>query len=55
MHQAVVNLAEDPGELRDLSRKYPAKHKALLKLWKQYVNTNGVIVSDAGPFAVDGL
>ena len=47
----LFDLSEDPAELQDLSRKYPEKREALLKLWEQYAKTNGVIVSDAGPFA----
>jgi len=47
----LFNLRDDPAELRDLSSKYPEKRKDLLKLWDEYVKTNGVIVSDAGPFA----
>jgi len=47
----LFNLREDPAELHDLSAKYPDKRKALLKLWDEYVERNGVIVSEAGPFA----
>jgi len=47
----LFNLREDPAELQDLSKKYPEKRDALLTLWEQYAKTNGVIVSDAGPFA----
>ena len=47
----LFNLREDPAELQDLSKKYPEKRDALLTLWEQYAKTNGVILSDAGPFA----
>ncbi len=47
----LFNLREDPAELHDLSAKYPEKRAALLKLWDEYVKRNGVIVSDAGPYA----
>lgn len=47
----LFNLREDPAELHDLSSTHPEKRKALLELWNQYVKRNGVIVSDAGPFA----
>jgi arylsulfatase len=47
----LFNLRDDPAELHDLSAKYPDKRKDLLKLWDEYVKTNGVIVSDAGPYA----
>ena len=47
----LFNLKDDPAELHDLSERYPEKRDALLKLWEQYVQQNGVIVSDAGPYA----
>jgi arylsulfatase A-like enzyme len=47
----LFNLREDPAELHDLSAKHPDKRKALLELWDEYVKRNGVIVSEAGPFA----
>lgn len=47
----LFNLGDDPAEMHDLSAKHPAKREALLKLWEEYVKINGVIVSDAGPFA----
>lgn len=48
----LFNLREDPAELHDLSAKYPDKRAALLELWNQYAQRNGVIVSDAGPYAL---
>jgi arylsulfatase len=47
----LFNLKDDPAELHDLSAKYPEKRDAMLKLWDDYVKQNGVIVSEAGPFA----
>lgn len=47
----LYNLKDDPAELQDLSAKYPDKRAALLKLWDEYVTRNGVVVSDAGPYA----
>ena len=47
----LFNLREDPAELHDLSATYPDKRKALLDLWDEYVKRNGVIVSEAGPYA----
>jgi arylsulfatase A-like enzyme len=47
----LFNLKDDPAEMHDLSATHPEKRQAMLKLWDEYVKTNGVIVSDAGPFA----
>jgi arylsulfatase A-like enzyme len=47
----LFDLRRDPAELHDLSAKYPEKRKALLELWDEYVKRNGVVLSDAGPFA----
>ena len=47
----LFNLRDDPAELNDLSAKYPDKRMALLGLWDEYVKRNGVIVSEAGPYA----
>ncbi|MGD9633162.1 MAG: arylsulfatase [Pirellulales bacterium] len=49
----LFNLKDDPAEMHDLSAKYPEKRDEMLKLWDEYVKTNGVIVSDAGPYALD--
>jgi arylsulfatase len=46
----LINLREDPAEMRDLSEAHPDKREALLELWEEYVKRNGVIISDAGPF-----
>ena len=48
---ALYNLKDDPAEMHDLSSKLPEKRKTLLDLWEQYVKRNGVIVSEAGPYA----
>lgn len=47
----LFNLRDDPAELLDLSQKHPEKRDAMLELWDEYVRRNGVIVSDAGPYA----
>lgn len=47
----LFNLQGDPGEMEDLSATHPDERAALLKLWDGYVRANGVIVSDAGPYA----
>lgn len=47
----LFNLKNDAAETRDLSAAHPDKCKALISLWDEYVKKNGVIVSDAGPFA----
>ena len=46
----LFNLRTDPGETTDLSKQEPAKTKALLALWEEYVTQNGVILTDDGPF-----
>jgi arylsulfatase len=47
----LFNLKDDPAEMHDLSATHPEKREAMLKLWDEYVKTNNVILSDAGPFA----
>jgi len=46
----LFNLAEDRGEQRDLSEKFPEKKRQLIALWDEYVKTNGVIIGDRSPF-----
>jgi arylsulfatase len=47
----LYNLAQDPAELHDLSKKYPDKLKELVDLWKQYASHNHVIIpNDAGEY-----
>jgi arylsulfatase len=46
----LFNLKTDPGETTDLSKQEPAKTKAMLALWEEYVAENGVILTDDGPF-----
>jgi arylsulfatase len=41
---ALYNLAQDPAEAHDLSRRNPEKMRELLALWDQYVERNGVIL-----------
>jgi arylsulfatase len=45
----LFNLAEDPGEQYDLSVKFPEKRKALIALWDEYVELNGVIIGERSP------
>jgi arylsulfatase A-like enzyme len=47
----LFNLLKDPGELHDLSKKNPLRLKTLTELWASYAKSNGVVISDAGPFA----
>ena len=47
----LFDLKGDPAEMHDLSKQHPEKQDAMLKLWDEYRRANGVIVSDAGPFA----
>lgn len=47
----LFNLRNDPAETHDLSAEQPEKRNAFISLWDEYVKKNGVIVSDAGPFA----
>jgi arylsulfatase len=49
----LFNLKNDPGEITDLSKKEPAKTKAMLALWDEYVAQNGVILTDDGPFKAE--
>jgi len=46
----LFNLAEDLGEQRDLSAKFPKKRQELIALWDQYVEMNGVIIGSRSPF-----
>jgi arylsulfatase len=47
----LFNLRDDPAELHDLSAQHPERRDAMLRLWHAYAQANGVIESDAGPFA----
>ncbi|MHC4750366.1 MAG: arylsulfatase [Planctomycetota bacterium] len=38
----VYNLREDPGEIHDVSEKYPEKKAALIKAWLHYAEQNEV-------------
>ena len=40
----LFNLAQDPGERRDLAGENPDKVKALLALWDEYARANNVIL-----------
>lgn len=46
----LFNLKTDPAETHDLSKEQPAKRKALLALWDEYVKQNGVLLTNDGPF-----
>lgn len=46
----LFNIKDDLAEMHDLSSQQTAKRDTMLKLWDEYVKTNGVIESDAGPF-----
>jgi arylsulfatase len=43
----LYNLAADPGELHDLSSKFPARAQALAEGWENYADSNGVITPNA--------
>jgi arylsulfatase A-like enzyme len=43
----LYDLAADPGELHDLSSKFPDRAEALAKAWEVYAESNGVIQPDA--------
>jgi arylsulfatase len=40
----LFNLADDPGELRDLSAQHPEKLKELIAGWDRYVADNGLVL-----------
>ena len=42
----LFNLAEDPGEAKDLSKTMPAKLKALKAQWDRYAADVGVVPSE---------
>jgi arylsulfatase A-like enzyme len=50
----LFNIKNDPGETHDLSKEEPAKRKALLALWDEYVKRSGVILTNDGPFQTKG-
>jgi len=45
----LFNLKADLAEMHDLSSKHASRLDAMLKLWDEYVKTNGVIEAGAGP------
>lgn len=47
----LYNLADDPGEVHDLSASEPARRDAMIRLWEQYSQENGVILTGDGVFA----
>lgn len=40
----LINLASDPTEVDNLANKYPGKLTEIPKLWRDYVQKNGVIL-----------
>ena len=46
----LYDLVADPGELSDLSLRFPDRTQALAKGWEAYAQTNGVIVPSAPTF-----
>jgi len=46
----LFNLAADPAERKDLAAERPDKVKALMALWDDYVQKNGVILPSRSPF-----
>jgi hypothetical protein len=40
--------------MHDHSGDHPEGLEAMLKLWHEYAKRNGVVVSEAGPFAEPG-
>ena len=43
-HWGLYNLANDPGEVNDLSASEPERVETLLQLWEEYVAENGIIL-----------
>ena len=46
----LYDLAADPGELHDLSTRFPDRVKALAAAWQNYADANGVIEPDEAVF-----
>jgi arylsulfatase len=46
----LFNVKDELAEMHDLSSQHASRRDGMLKLWDEYVKTNGVIESDAGPF-----
>ena len=42
----LYNLADDPGETKDLSAEEPEKFREMMAAWENYVEENGVVVLD---------
>lgn len=47
----LFDLKNDPAEMHDLSGTHPERRNAMIRLWDEYVNRNGVILTSDGPFA----
>jgi len=46
----LFNLKTDPAETTDLSKQQPERTITMIALWDQYVEQNGVILTDDGTF-----
>ena len=46
----IFDLAQDPGERKDLSSEQPEKLAALLESWKDYVSANNVLLPSRSPY-----
>jgi hypothetical protein len=46
----VFNLAQDPGEMRDLSQQNPEKKQELLAAWNAYVERFNIIPTNRHAF-----
>ena len=40
----LYNIAEDPGEVNDLSSREPEKLAEMIALWEQYAEQHGVVL-----------
>ena len=42
----LFNLTTDPGELHDVSVRYPKFYQQLVSAWQEYAKVNGVVEPD---------
>jgi arylsulfatase len=47
---ALYDLAQDPGERRDVAAEEPERVQRMLALWDEYAKTNNVILPSRNPF-----
>ena len=40
---ALYDLSVDPGEINDLSERYPERKAAMIDAWRRYAETNNVV------------